>query len=240
MVTIGAAFTIGLFGSLHCVGMCGPIAAALPYSSESKLSLAGNVLLYNGGRILTYGLLGVVFGLLGASFFLAGFQQFISIFLGVVFLMAGIFSFNLESTLLKWKWTGRIFFFVKSRLSIYLSPRKQDGQKKSVSPLFFIGLLNGLLPCGLVYMALAGAISAGSIGGGFLWMVTFGLGTVPLMVLAAVSGNAVSFSFRRFFKKAYPVLLILFALLFIVRGLNVEIPADWYYLHLLGQQIKCH
>ena len=119
MVGLWAAFTIGLFGSLHCVGMCGPIAAALPYPSRKKSHLIGSILLYNSGRILTYGFLGLLFGLLGASFSFAGFQQFISIFLGVLFLLAGLFSFNLESTLLKWKWTNRIFFFVKSRLSIF-------------------------------------------------------------------------------------------------------------------------
>ena len=167
MISFWAAFTIGLFGSLHCIGMCGPIAAALPYPSQRKTHLVGSVLLYNSGRVLTYGLLGILFGILGASFSLAGFQQFISLFLGIIFLMAGLFSFNLESTLLKWKWTNRIFFFVKSRLSIFL-------QKKSLQSLFFIGLMNGLLPCGLVYIALAGAISSGTIGGGFIWMVAFG------------------------------------------------------------------
>ncbi len=233
MISFWAAFTIGLFGSLHCIGMCGPIAAALPYPSQKKSHLVGSVLLYNSGRILTYGFLGIIFGILGASFSLAGFQQFIALFLGIIFLMAGVFSFNLESTLLKWKWTSRIFFFVKSRLSIFL-------QKKSFQSLFFIGLMNGLLPCGLVYIALAGAISSGTIGGGFMWMVAFGLGTIPLMIVAAISGSLVRTPLRNFFKKAYPIMLVIFALLFIIRGLNVDIPDNWYYLNLLGEQIMCH
>lgn len=233
MISFWAAFTIGLFGSLHCIGMCGPIAAALPYPSQQKSHLVGSVLLYNSGRILTYGFLGILFGLLGASFSMAGFQQFISIFIGVLFLMAGLFSFNLESTLLKWKWTSRIFFFVKSRLSVFL-------QKKSFSSLFFIGLTNGLLPCGLVYVALAGAISSGTVGGGFLWMVAFGMGTIPLMVVAALSGKMVSISLRNFFRKAYPMMLIVFALLFIMRGLQVQIPDDWYFVQLIsGEPIMC-
>lgn len=233
MISFWAAFTVGLFGSLHCIGMCGPIAAALPYPSQKKSHLVGSVLLYNSGRILTYGFLGIIFGILGASFSLAGFQQFIALFLGIIFLMAGIFSFNLESTLLKWKWTSRIFFFVKSRLSIFL-------QNKSFQSLFFIGLMNGLLPCGLVYIALAGAISSGTIGGGFVWMIAFGLGTIPLMLVAAISRSLVKVSLRNFFKKAYPIMLIVFALLFIIRGLNVDIPDNWYYLNLLGEQIMCH
>ena len=233
MISFWAAFTVGLFGSLHCIGMCGPIAAALPYPSQKKSHLVGSVLLYNSGRVLTYGFLGIIFGILGASFSLAGFQQFIALFLGIIFFMAGVFSLNLESTLLKWKWTSRIFFFVKSRLSIFL-------QKKSFQSLFFIGLMNGMLPCGLVYIALAGAISSGTIGGGFIWMIAFGLGTIPLMIVAALSGSLVKVSLRNFFKKAYPVMLIVFAILFIIRGLNVDIPDNWYYLNLLGEQIMCH
>ncbi len=233
MISFWAAFTVGLFGSLHCVGMCGPIAAALPYPSQKKSYLLGSVLLYNSGRILTYGLLGILFGILGASFSLAGFQQFIALFLGIIFLLAGFFSFNLETTLLKWKWTNRIFFFVKSRLSIFL-------QKKSLQSLFFIGLMNGLLPCGLVYIALAGAISSGTILGGFTWMIAFGLGTIPLMMLAAISGSFIRVPLRNFFKKAYPIMLMIFALLFIIRGLNVDIPDNWYYLNLIGEQIMCH
>lgn len=233
MITLWAAFTIGLFGSLHCVGMCGPIAAALPYPSQKKSQLIVSIMLYNLGRILTYGFLGLLFGLLGASFSMAGFQQFLSVSLGILFLLVGLFSFNLEKTLLKWSWTSRIFFFVKSRLSLFL-------QKKSWRSLFFIGLMNGFLPCGLVYVALAGAISSGSISGGILWMMVFGLGTIPLMAMVGVSGKWVSISMRNFFKKSYPFVLIFFALLLIIRGLNIEIPADWYFLNLLGKRIMCH
>jgi len=228
-----AAFTIGLFGSLHCVGMCGPIAAALPYPSKKKTDLLGSILLYNGGRVLTYGFLGLLFGILGASFSLAGFQQVVSIGIGICFLIAVLFSFNIETTLMKWKWTSHLFFFVKSRLSIFL-------QKKSFQSLFFIGLMNGLLPCGLVYLALAGAISSGSIVGGVGWMVAFGLGTIPLMIVAGLSGSFVSLKFRNIFKKAYPILLIVFALLFILRGLQVEVPDDWYIVQLVSGKVFCH
>ncbi|MFK8006299.1 MAG: sulfite exporter TauE/SafE family protein [Saprospiraceae bacterium] len=233
MVGLWAAFTVGLFGSLHCVGMCGPIAAALPYPSEQKTQLLVSILLYNSGRILTYGFLGLIFGLLGATFSMAGFQQVVSISLGVFFLLAGIFSFNLEKILLKWNWTSRIFFFVKSQLSIFL-------QKKSLRSLFFIGVMNGFLPCGLVYVALAGAIASGSILEGMMWMILFGLGTIPLMAVAGISGKWVSISLRNFFKKTYPFVLIIFALLLIVRGLNIEIPENWYYLNKIGEKIMCH
>ena len=233
MIDLVTAFTVGLFGSLHCIGMCGPIAAALPYPSEKKTDLLSSILLYNGGRVLTYGFLGLLFGILGATFHLAGFQQVISIGLGIVFLIAALFSFNIETTLMKWKWTNRIFFFVKSRLSIYL-------QKKSFQSLFFIGLMNGLLPCGLVYLALAGAISSGSILGGVGWMIAFGLGTIPLMIVAGLSGSFVSLKLRNVFKKIYPGLLAVFAVLFILRGLQIEIPNDWYMVQLLSGQILCH
>jgi len=228
-----AAFTIGLIGSLHCVGMCGPIAAAMPYSNESKFALLGNVLLYNSGRVITYAGLGLIFGILGASFSLGGLQQWMSIFVGVLFLIAAVFSFNIESTLLKWKWTSRIFFFVKSRLSMFL-------QKKSLRSLCFIGLLNGLLPCGLVYMALAGALISGSVLGGVGWMVAFGLGTVPLMMTVALSGDFIRGYLKGSYKKIYPIVLFAFALLFIIRGLQVEIPNDWYVVQILSGKSFCH
>lgn len=233
MISLWAAFTVGLFGSLHCVGMCGPIAAALPYPSKNKFELIGSILLYNSGRTLTYSLLGLIFGLLGASFSLIGFQQFMSISLGILFLLAGVFSFNLEKTLLQWSWTSRTFFFVKSRLSILLN-------KKSFRSLFFVGLMNGLLPCGLVYVALAGAISTGSILGGWSWMLAFGAGTIPLMIVAGISGRIVSISLRNFFKKAYPFILIAFALLLIVRGLEIQIPNDWYWVQMISGKTFCH
>ncbi|MEM6963297.1 MAG: sulfite exporter TauE/SafE family protein [Bacteroidota bacterium] len=233
MIGLWAAFTVGLFGSLHCVGMCGPIAAALPYPSRSKPQLLVSILLYNLGRTLTYSFLGLIFGLLGASFSLIGFQQIMSLTLGISFLMAGIFSFNLEKTLLQWSWTSRIFFFVKSRLSMLLN-------KKSFRSLFFIGLINGLLPCGLVYVALAGAISTGSVLGGWSWMLAFGAGTIPLMVVAGLSGRIVSISLRNFFKKAYPFVLIIFALLLIVRGLEIQIPNDWYWVQMISEKTFCH
>lgn len=228
-----AAFMVGLVGSLHCVGMCGPIAIALPYSDNSRVNTFGNVLLYNFGRIITYGVLGLMFGILGASFSLGGFQQWMSIIVGVLFFLAAVFSFNIENSLMKWGWTGRIFFFVKSRLSIFL-------QKKSMQSLFFIGLLNGLLPCGLVYMALAGALVSGSVIDGVGWMVMFGLGTVPLMMVVALSGNFFKPYLRRFYTKAYPAFLLAFALLFIGRGLGVEIPDDWYWVQMLTGKSFCH
>ena len=144
-----------------------------------------------------------------------------------------VFSINIETTLLKWKWTNLIFFFVKSRLGIFM-------KKRSFQSLFFIGLMNGLLPCGLVYLALAGAISSGSILGGVVWMVSFGLGTIPLMILAALSGSFISLRLRNLFKKIYPLLLIVFAMLFILRGFQLEIPNDWYMIQLLTGRAFCH
>lgn len=233
MIDFMAAFTVGILGSLHCVGMCGPIAAALNFSGDQKKSPVPGILLYNLGRIITYSLLGLLFGLLGAGFSLSGFQQFVSIFIGGILLGAGLFSLNLENILLRWKWTNRIFFFVKTRLGILL-------QKKSIHSLFFIGMTNGLLPCGLVYVALAGAVTAGSVLGGMTWMMAFGLGTVPLMVVAGMSGNWVSFKLRNIFKKVYPFVLIIFAGLLIFRGLEIQIPADWYLAQLISGRSFCH
>jgi len=233
MIHFMAAFTVGLVGSLHCVGMCGPIAATLNLSGEKNRNPVPGILLYNLGRIITYSLLGLFFGLLGAGFSLSGMQQFFSISIGILLLTVALFSLNIENILLRWKWTNRFFFFVKTRLSIFL-------QKKSLESLFFIGVMNGLLPCGLVYVALAGAVTSGTIIGGISWMFAFGLGTVPLMIIAGLSGSLVSLKMRNFFKKAYPVVLMLVAGLLIFRGLEIQIPNDWYLAQLLTGQPLCH
>ena len=82
------AFVIGLVGSLHCVGMCGPIVAALPIDTRSRMSLIGGRLLYNIGRVITYTLLGIIFGLVGKGFFMGGYQQIVSIVLGAAIIIA--------------------------------------------------------------------------------------------------------------------------------------------------------
>lgn len=213
------AFLIGFIGSFHCVGMCGPIALSLPYQDVTKVKTASNVLLYNFGRITTYALIGLIFGLIGKSIALAGFQQGLSIAIGVLMLLAAFSIVNLERQLVKLPFLEVFFKKVKNRLAHLLN---QENKKRST--LYAIGFFNGFLPCGLVYMAIVGAISTGDILSGSFYMAIFGIGTLPTMLSIALIGNLFSHKFRNNIKKVVPFLLFTFAVLFILRGLNLDIP----------------
>lgn len=205
-----SAFIIGLFGSLHCVGMCGPIALSLP---GQRLS---GPLLYNVGRVITYAILGVFIGLLGKVVFIAGLQSWLSIAVGVFLLLVVIFSINVEQKLLKLPWLSEAYVRLQTRLGRFIRQRN----------LLIVGLLNGLLPCGLVYMAVATAITMGSVGMSVLYMVFFGLGTIPLMLAVSLAGNQMQSRFRSGVRRMFPVLLTLMGLLLIYRGLAIDLPVD--------------
>lgn len=211
------AFTIGLVGSFHCIGMCGPIAFALPVKSSSFFHRIISGLLYNTGRITTYILFGLLFGAIGQGISTASTQQTISIALGIILILSVILP---KSIINKINPTGTIGFYigkVKTRLAKLL-------QSSSTPNLIIIGLLNGLLPCGLVYAAIGGSIATGNITDGALFMLAFGLGTLPMMFSAVLLSNFISLNFRNKIKKAIPLFVIILGCLFILRGLNLDIP----------------
>ena len=216
---IWTAFLIGFIGSFHCIGMCGPIALSLPYQDVTKAKTAGNVLLYNSGRILTYSFIGLIFGLVGKGIALAGFQQWLSIGLGILMLLAAFSVFNFEKQLVQIPLLDKGFQKVRFHLGRLLA---QKSQKKQT--LFLVGTLNGFLPCGLVYLAVVGAIASGDVFGGSLYMAVFGIGTLPTMLSIALIGNLVSLKFRRNIQKVIPFMLFAMAVLFILRGMNLGIP----------------
>lgn len=227
------AFTIGILGSLHCVGMCGPIALALPYQGRNRWVATSNVLLYNTGRIITYSLLGLVIGLLGQGLFLAGLQTHVSIGLGVLLLIIAVFSINVEARLLRVPALTHLNDWVKKQLASLL---RHHGRKS----LLLIGMLNGLLPCGLVYMAIVGAVAAGGMLQGVAYMALFGLGTVPLMLATAMAGQFINLRLRNRLRKLIPLFLVAFAILFIARGLQFQIPADFRFWEGLQEIPMCH
>ena len=209
---ISIGFVTGMLGSAHCVGMCGPIALALPVGNTNKyLSL----LLYNLGRAFTYSILGLLPGLLGFSLQLAGLSQWISISLGVILLLFVIFGY------------GRKFETLAAKIPLFGRLKQSIGKlfkKSGYSNLFVIGLLNGLLPCGLVYTALLLSVGTGEPAAAALFMFMFGMGTLPAMYLLSVFGNSLSMSFRQKLRKAVPYMLGIVAILLIIRGLNLGIP----------------
>jgi len=227
------AFTIGLFGSLHCVGMCGPIALALPYQASTHIGTALNASIYNVGRAIGYGLIGILPGLLGKGLFIAGFQKNMSIGLGIFLVLAALFSFSLESKILAIPIFKRFNGWLQRQLGFLLKKRNQ--------PTFFgIGFLNAFLPCGLVYVALAGAVTQSTIVGGMQYMILFGLGTIPLMLVMALAGQLINMRWRKYFRRLVPVFMLLFAMLFIFRGLNIDLPLDLRLWVEQGAELICH
>lgn len=211
-----AVFTglvLGLIGSLHCAGMCGPLALALPGSGQLTCGFVAGRLAYNLGRIITYCLLGVVFGLLGRTLVLAGIQRWVSVALGIILLL-GLFSSR------KLALRGPVSALInglKARMGHLWAHR-------SFSSLLLLGSLNGLLPCGLVYVACAGAVASGGLGSGIEYMAGFGLGTVPMMLGIGISGRLVPVRLRLQLRKAIPVSVFILASLLILRGLGLGIP----------------
>jgi uncharacterized protein len=207
------ALVLGLAGSLHCAGMCGPLALALPTPAKGTVSFMAGRAAYNLGRIVTYCLLGLLFGAFGKTLFLAGVQRWLSITLGAA-LLAGLFS---SRRLALAKPISTLVMRLRSAMSHFL-------RQRSFISLAALGLLNGLLPCGLVYVAAAGATSTGSLAGGALYMALFGAGTLPIMLIISLSGKLHSPSFRLRFARVVPISIFVLATLLIFRGLGLGIP----------------
>jgi sulfite exporter TauE/SafE len=210
-------FFIGLFGSLHCVGMCGPIAIALPIPNSNNLSFVAGRLLYNVGRVFTYSFLGAIFGLLGSRLVISGFQQSVSIGLGIAIVVVVLIPPKYKAIITQHSIIQKITLPLKSGISNLF-------KQGTFSAMFLIGLLNGLLPCGLVYVALAGAIASGNAISGTIVMIIFGLGTIPVMFAATIFGKFINLNIRRKISKAIPVFALVLGLLFIVRGMGLGIP----------------
>ncbi len=206
------ALLLGLVGSLHCAGMCGPLALALPTGSSAPGFVAGR-LAYNLGRIATYCLLGLIFGLVGRTLLLAGVQRWVSIGLGIA-LLIGLFS---SRRLALWRPVIAIIERLKYGMSGLL-------RRRSFASLAMLGLLNGFLPCGLVYVACAGAIATGGLVAGAQYMAAFGLGTVPMMFGISLSGRLLPLSLRLQLRKTIPASVFLLATLLILRGMSLGIP----------------
>jgi len=211
------AFIVGLVGSAHCAGMCGPIALALPLRSESWLTRISGGLVYNTGRIITYMLLGAIFGLLGKGLHMAGFQLWASVIIGILmiaFVLVPII-FNKMPSL------NQVFEGYSARL---LSGFRNMFRTGGTLSLLGIGLLNGILPCGLVYVAVAGAINTGDVVSAMLYMALFGAGTIPVMLAVSIAGTMISLKLRIFVNKLSPYVIVLLGVLFILRGLSLGIP----------------
>ena len=210
-------FMIGLLGSLHCVGMCGPLAMALPIAQKTGFNKVLGALLYNVGRATTYAVMGLVLGLLGVGAKIYGLQQWTSIALGAIMILSVLFGslFSMKA------WVQKISFKNAGFIQRGISKRLKDAKPTT---LFIIGILNGLLPCGLVYIAISGALVSPSLTNSVLFMFLFGLGTLPMMFAIVYFSNLIKGRILSRIQKMIPVFIVLLGLLFIVRGLNLGIP----------------
>ncbi|MDX5437166.1 MAG: sulfite exporter TauE/SafE family protein [Pontibacter sp.] len=190
---------------------------ALPFGGSSGWRFYAGRLLYNGGRLVTYASLGALAGAFGASLQMAGLQQVVSIVSGLLILLLWVLPAALNGKASSILGTDKIMSWVRHKLSYFFG-------RDNLAALFMVGLLNGLLPCGFVYIALAGAISAPGISGAMVYMLLFGLGTFPLMFLVSLSGKLISLKLRGTFNRLVPYVGMALAVLFIMRGLNLGIP----------------
>ena len=230
-----SAFILGLLGSFHCVGMCGPIAFMLPVDRSNTFKKITQIAIYHFGRLLAYSIIGLVFGLIGKSLYIFGFQQQLSIIIGVLMILVVLIP---QQTFNKYNFSRPVYRLISKVKSALGSAMK----KKTMDTFLTIGFLNGFLPCGLVYMALFAAIAGGNALNGILYMAVFGLGTIPLMTTAIYFSQFLKGKARQRIQKAIPVFVILIGALFILRGLGLGIPylspAPVY--ELVSNGVDCH
>ncbi|WP_309642411.1 sulfite exporter TauE/SafE family protein [Flavobacterium sp.] len=211
------AFIFGLISSLHCIGMCGPIAMMLPVDANNPAKKATQIFTYHFGRLTAYASIGLVFGMLGKGFFMAGMQQQLSVFVGIAIIFVILIP---EKLFARYNFSKPVF----KMISKVKSALGKQFKNKSYRSLFTIGLLNGFLPCGLVYVALFGAIAMQSAGFGVLYMILFGLGTVPMMSVVVYMNSFLTIPLRNKMQKVIPYVTVIIGVLFILRGLGLGIP----------------
>ena len=210
---IWTAFLLGFLGSFHCVGMCGPIALAV--AGGKGKSYVSNKILYNLGRSVTYAVLGLIVGSLGFSLSLAGIQQGFSIGMGLLILILAL-SYKGTSQFSNISFFSQLVIQLKKALGKFLKAGEKAG-------FFATGLANGLLPCGMVYMALVAAMALQDPWLGAFYMFFFGIGTIPLLAALMWSGHLIPVSYRQTFQRAIPYLGVLIGILFVFRGLGLGI-----------------
>jgi len=212
-----ASFMLGFVGSFHCIGMCGPIALTLPVQHLGGSKKMAGILLYNAGRITAYAILGLIFGWLGKQLYLGGLQQWLSIITGSLLLLVVM----LKYLGIRWTNGGHLPNAFTTKIKSTLGKLLQQQRFRT---LYAIGFLNGLLPCGLVYLGIAGAVATGDVLKGMLFMAAFGSGTLPAMAGVTWFSHLINLSVRNKMRRMIPVVVSVMGVLLILRGLNLGIP----------------
>ncbi|MBQ4819649.1 sulfite exporter TauE/SafE family protein [Aquimarina sp. MMG016] len=232
---LSSALILGLLGSFHCIGMCGPIAFMLPVDRSNTIKKFLQIFLYHFGRLLAYSIIGLFFGFIGKSLNIFGMQQWLSISIGILMIILVLIPSKL---LMKYNVSKPVYRII-SKLKNALG---RELKKKTPDTFLTIGFLNGFLPCGLVYMAVFGTIAMGTLFQGSLYMLLFGLGTIPLMTVTVYLGNILKGKVRQRIQKAIPVFVVIIGLLFIVRGLGLGIPylSPKPVTEIVSANFECH
>lgn len=212
-----AGFGLGAAGSLHCIGMCGPLSLALPTAGLNAFKRFYYLLSYQAGRLTSYAFLGLLVGLAGESLDMAGIQQQFSIIAGIVIFLAAIFYW-LHKSVFHFSFLPGFFHYMQQLTGNLLY------KAKNTRGFFLFGIANGFLPCGMIYIALAAALTAPSTGISVLFMILFGAGTLPAMMLVGYMGRLLNVRARQSMRKLVPIFITLMALVLILRGLNLGIP----------------
>lgn len=227
---LGIGFLMGILGSAHCIGMCGPLVMALPISQTNQNLKWVSIVLYHLGKVLSYSLLGVLVGVFGKQLFFLVAQQQISIVMGIMMLSYVAWVFFLQKR-----------FGLNKSVVLFKGPILKALSKtlksKSIFATLFIGILNGLLPCGMVYLALGSAFTTGSIANGALFMFFFGLGTIPALLIVGIGGQL--FGFKYIIQKWMPYMIATMGTVLILRGMNLGIPFLSPHIEL-NNSIICH
>jgi sulfite exporter TauE/SafE len=232
-IVIISGLLLGMASSLHCIGMCGPLGLSIPGGNTNSMRGIVSFSIYHFGRIMTYAMFGLIFGLAGRGIYLAGFQQITSIIIGI--LMIGNFLFH-------------FFFrnFLASSIPDGLMKRIQSlftavWAYQGISKFFLLGIINGMLPCGMVYLALALAFTTKTLSGAVLVMTMFGLGTLPALAGLRYFAFSLSMPMRNYFKRISPLLIGIMGLMLILRGLNLGIPyLSPAMVHSPASAVFCH
>lgn len=211
-----SALFFGLVSSLHCIGMCGPIAMMLPVDKNNSAKKVIQIMIYHMGRLTSYASLGLIFGILGKGFYMAGIQQQLSIVVGLLMITIAIVP---ERVFMKYNFSKPVYKLI-SKVKTSLG---SQFKRKTPDALFTIGVLNGFLPCGLVYAALFGAIAMSSLTLSISYMLLYGIGTIPMMSFVVLISNIFSISLRTKMQKLIPVVAVFIGILFIIRGLGLDI-----------------
>ncbi len=211
------AISMGLISSFHCVGMCGPIALALPVHKGPRVQQIAGVLAYNAGRALTYAMFGMVIGTLGASLAWLGALRYVSILIGVAMLVYAFWPSGLEHRLRMPLFWQKTVSLLRQRMATYL-------KKSDLSGMLLLGMLNGAIPCGMVYMALMSSVATGSGWGGAIFMALFGLGTMPAMLALGIAKQQFTPALRTRIRRLTPVLVAIAGIWLVARGVMTSYP----------------